>query len=300
MRLVLALLLLVSTIASPAFSEGREVIGKGRLFTNDFFGDGHDRWRSGSYVLSVVTGKDAYSGVEAFGDIVEYRLGGQIISGMRGSAAPGDRPYAGAVSLGAHTHFNMARADLSLGADLMAIGPQTGLSDFQKKFHDGFDIPLPPYVDQQLGDVFFLNSTLEASRSFAVSDRVTVRPFVEGLAGAENLVRLGGDVIVGSVGHNDLMLRDVVTGQLYRGTQNDELGLSYLVGGDVASVFSSAFLPEDQGYTVSETRARARAGVLFQFAQDATLFYGATYLSEEFEGQREGQVVGSLKLNFKF
>ena len=113
-------------------------------------------------------------------------------------------------------------------------------------------------------------------------------------------MRVGGDVIVGEVGQTDMMLRDVVTGQLYRGTQGRELGLTYMFGADVASVFDSAFLPEDQGYTVSETRARARAGVLFQFAEDSSFFYGATYLSEEFEGQREGQVVGSIKLNFNF
>lgn len=300
MRPVVTLLLLVSTLATPAFSEGREVIGKGRLFTNDFFGDGHDRWRTGSYVLSVVTGRDDYTGAEGLGDIIEFRLGGQIISASRPSAAPGDRPYVGAIAIGAHTHFNYAGANLSLGGDVMAIGPQTGLSDFQKKFHDGFNIPLPPHVDQQLDDVFFLNSTFEASRSYNLSDRVTLRPFVEGLAGVETLVRIGGDVIIGSVAHDDMMLRDVVTGQLYRGTQGADSGLSYMVGGDVASVFDSAFLPEDQGYTVSEMRARARAGVLLQFSQDSTLFYGATYLSEEFEGQREGQVVGSLKLNFNF
>mgnify|MGYP003631532405 CR=1 FL=1 len=300
MRLALILLLATSTLATPAFSEGPKVIGNGRLFTNDFFGDGGDRWRSGSYVISIVQGQDSYSGEEAFGDIIEYRIGGQIIAGMRSSAAPGDRPYVGAVSIGMHTPFKYANTDFSVGADVMAIGPQTGLSEFQRKFHEGFDISLPPYVDQQLENAVFVNGTIEASRTFALSDRVTLRPFVEGLTGAEDLVRAGGDVIFGQVGKADLMLRDVVTGQLYRGTQSTQTGLSYTFGADVASVFDSAFLPADQGYNVSETRARARAGVLWQFAEESSFFYGATYLSEEFEDQSEGQVVGSLKLNFNF
>uniref|UniRef100_UPI0040477E22 lipid A-modifier LpxR family protein n=1 Tax=Yoonia sp. TaxID=2212373 RepID=UPI0040477E22 len=300
MRHALILLLATATLATPAFSEGRKVIGNGRLFSNDFFGDGGDRWRSGSYVLSIVQGQDAYTGQEAFGDIIEYRLGGQIIAGTRSSAAPGDRPYVGAVAVGVHTPFKYANTDFSIGADVMAIGPQTGLSDFQQKFHDGFGITLPPYVDQQLDDAFFVNGTVQASRTIALSDSVTLRPFFEGLTGAEDLVRAGGDVIFGQVGQEDLMIRDVVTGQLYRGTQANQIGLSYTFGADVASVFDSAFLPADQGYNVSETRARARAGVLFQFAEYSSFFYGATYLSEEFEGQREGQVVGSLKLNFNF
>ena len=79
-------------------------------------------------------------------------------------------------------------------------------------------------------------------------------------------------MIIGQVAQDDLLLRDVVTGQLYRATEGDGVGLSYLLGVDGASVFDSNYLP----------------------------FYGATYLSEEFEGQTEGQVLGSLKLNFNF
>ncbi len=293
-------MLAILTLATPAVSEGREVIGTGRLFTNDFFGDGRDRWHTGSYVLSIVRGQGAYSGDEPFGDLIEYRISGQIISSARASAAPGDRPYVGAIAVGAHTHFDYNGTALSVGADVMAIGPQTRLSEFQENFHEGFGISLPPYIDQQLDDAFFLNGTIEASRSFALSDQVTLRPFVEALTGGEDLVRVGADVIVGQVMQGDMLLRDVVTGQLYRGTQSQKMGLAYTFGGDVASVFESAFLPADQGYTVSETRARARAGVLVQFCKDSTFFYGVTYLSEEFEGQREGQVVGSLKLNFNF
>ena len=40
--------------------------------------------------------------------------------------------------------------------------------------------------------------------------------------------------------------------------------------------------------------------MFWQWADDVSFFYGATYLSEEFQGQGEGQVVGSLKVNFNF
>jgi hypothetical protein len=301
MRLALLFAVAVLNFASPALADGREKIGEGRLFNNDYLGDGKDRWHTGSYVYSYVTAREAYTGQEAFGDLIEYRLRAEIIAPRRGSTAPGDRPYVGAVSLGAHTHFNYGGTKLSLGADIMAIGPQTGLSDFQLAIHDAFDISHPPYVASQLGNRVLLNGLAAATRTYLLSDRATFRPFVEAQAGAEDLIRAGGDIIFGDVAQQDLLLRDVVTGQLYRGTEAKGVsGMSYVIGADIASVFASNYLPSDLGYTVSDTRARARAGVYWQMGDDVSFFYGATYLGKEFEGQSEGQVVGSLKVNFNF
>ncbi|MCO4846808.1 MAG: DUF2219 family protein [Yoonia sp.] len=299
MRPVLAFLIAILPFATPAFSEGREVIGTGRLFTNDFFGDGRDRWRTGSYVYSHVRGRDAYTGTESFGDLIEYRLRAEIIAPATGPA-PGDRPYVGAMSIGALTHFDMSSVQVSLGSELTAIGPQTGLSAFQESFHDAFDMPGPRFPEDQVDDAFFLSGIAAATRPYRLADNISVRPFVEGQIGAEDFVRAGADMIIGRVAQDDLLLRDVVTGQLYRGTEGDAVGLSYLIGADVASVFDSHYLPADMGYTVSDTRTRARAGVFWQMGEDVSFFYGATYLSEEFEGQTEGQVLGSLKLNFNF
>ncbi len=300
MRPVLALLIALLPAATPVFAQDRENIGTGRLFTNDFFGDGHDRWRTGSYVFSHIRARDAYTGTEAFGDLIEYRARAEILSPSAGSRAPGDRPYVGLMSIGAHTHFDVNGTQLSLGADIVALGPQTGLSAFQESFHDFFEMPDPLFTDQQLGNSFHLNGAAAATRTYRLADNLSIRPFAEAQIGTEDLVRAGADLIFGRAAQDDLMLRDVATGQLYRGTQNDTLGLSYLIGADVASVFGSTLLPSDMGYSVSETRSRARAGVFWQMAEDVSFFYGATYLSEEFEGQSEGQVVGSLKLNFNF
>lgn len=301
MRLIFALAAVALNFASPAFSEGRETIGSGRLFTNDYLGDGSDRWHTGSYVYSHVRARGDYTGKEAFGDLIEYRLRAEIIAPRRGTAAPGDRPYVGTLSFGAHTHFDFSGTQISLGADIMAQGPQTGLSDFQLAIHDAFDISHPPHVATQLGDRVLLNGVAAAKRTYQMSDRVTFRPFVEAQIGAEDMIRVGGDMIFGDVAQQDLLLRDVVTGQLYRGTETKGVsGMSYLIGADIASVFDSSYLPSDLGYTVSDTRARARAGVYWQMGDDVSFFYGATYLGEEFEGQKEGQVLGSLKVNFNF
>lgn len=299
MRPVLAILIAMLTVATPAFSEGREVVGNGRLFTNDFFGDSGDRWRTGSYVYSHVRGREAYSGTESFGDLIEYRLRAEIIAPSTGPA-PGDRPYVGAMSIGAFTHFENNGFQMSLGSELTSIGPQTGLSAFQEKFHDTFGMPDPLFPDDQVDNAFLLSGIAAATRPYQLADNISVRPFVEGQVGAEDFIRAGADMIIGRVAQDDLLLRDVVTGQLYRATEGDALGLSYLLGADVASVFDSNYLPSNMGYTVSDTRTRARAGVFWQMGEDVSFFYGATYLSEEFEGQTEGQIVGSLKLNFNF
>ena len=77
-------------------------------------------------------------------------------------------------------------------------------------------------------------------------------------------------------------------------------GLAFVAGADVAFVKDSSYLPNDQGYEARDTRARARAGLDYQFSQGSSVFYGATYLSPEFTGQSEGQVTRSLRLNFNF
>lgn len=275
----------------------RVAIGNGRLFDNDLFGDGQDRWRTGSYVLSHMRAAVPYDGtLKGFGEVMEYRFRTEIIAPTRGTR---DRPYAGVISLGAHTHYAMGRAEMSLGADVLAIGPQTGLANLQEAYHKTFSLPRPP-TRNPLPDQFALQGTGEARYTYRLNPVTSLRPFVEAKGGAEETLRAGADMIFGAVAQNDVLLRDVVTGQLYRGTQDGQTGVSFVVGGDVAAVGDSLFLPADQGYVVSDTRTRARAGMNWQPVPGITFFYGATYLSPEFKGQDVGQVVGSLKLNFNF
>ena len=293
--------LLAIPCADRASAEGAVpdsvAIGNGRLFNNDLFGDGQDRWRTGSYVFSHLRAAEPFDGtLKGFGEVMEYRFRTEIIAPTRRTR---DRPYAGIISLGAHTHFATGPAEVSLGADVLAIGPQTGLSDFQEAYHKTFSLPRPP-TRNQLSDQFALQATGEARYTYRLNPTTSLRPFVEARSGAEDTLRAGADMIFGAVAQNDVMLRDVVTGQLYRGTQDDQTGVSFVLGGDVASVGDSLFLPADRGSAPTDTRSRARAGLNWQPVPGITFFYGATYLGPEFKGQDEGQVVGSLKLNFNF
>ncbi len=297
-----ALCLLLSLPAVPAMAE-RETLGFGRLFSNDFFGDGRDRWRAGSYSFSIVRGP-AWNGTrpDTPGAILEYRFRNDILQPSDlDNVGSEDRPYVGALTFGLHTHFADGPFEISLGADLTAVGPQTGVSDVHEWFHDIVDAPEPQVAENQLPDAVYLSTTAEFARSWRLSERITLRPFFEVQTGTEDLLRIGGDLILGSVAHEDLLIRDRPTGHLYRGTEDDRaFGFSWVMGADYAYVADSAWLPESRGVARLDNRSRVRTGLHWQIAQDTSFFYGLTYLSEEFEGQPEGQLLGSLKLNFNF
>lgn len=292
-----AVLICLCCLASPLWAEERETLGYGRLFTNDYFGDGEDRWRSASYSYSFVRGYD-WDGAPppVFGDVLSYRLRSEIIAPSGGSAAPGDRPFVGLLAGGVFSHSSVGSVELTTGAEVVAIGPQTGVSEFQDWYHDLLGFSDPPFVDQQLGDDVFVGGQVELAYPIQ-TELGMIRPFVAAETGAETLARVGADVFIGPVGQGELLLRDPVTGQLMRGIEDGGPGVALVAGADLAQVSDSNLLPEDQA---TETRARARAGVHWQMAEDMSFFYGVTYLGEEFEGQDEGQTLGSLKLNFNF
>jgi len=303
MRLAIANFLVIFGFASvPALGQERETLGFGRLFTNDYFGDGLDRWRSGSYSFSIIRGPDWDGAVpERFGELLEYRLRTEIIApGRLNGPGSTDRPYVGAATLGLHTHFALGAAEISAGLDLTLTGPQTGIGAMQEWFHEVIDAPRPAILDDQLPDAVYPTAILAVTRPYVIAENLTLRPFVEAQIGVEDLLRVGGDVIYGRVGHSDLWLRDGPTGQPYRGIEGEDRGFAFVAGADFTQVQSSAYLPESMGYFPTDTRVRARAGVHWQMAPQTSFFYGATWLSEEFEGQPEGQILGSLKLNFNF
>jgi hypothetical protein len=301
MRLMLLLLLNLTLSAPVVSAEGRSWIGTARIFNNDFLGDGRDRWRSGSYTYSHLRGREPYTGVpQEFGDILEYRFHSEIISASGGSAFPGDRPYVGALSFGILSHFGEDAIRYMHGIDVTAIGPQTGISEYQEGFHNRYGFLQPPFVNQQLDNAIWLTAHSAAARHIQFSENVSLRPFAAAQYGAENLVRLGFDVRFAGFGHDALLVRDTVTGHLSLATKSEGTGLSLVAGADIAFVASSNYLPAAQGFQVRQDRARARVGLGYQFSRGRSLFYGATYLSPEFEGQSEGQVLGSLRLNFTF
>lgn len=301
---ILAIVCAVLMAAGPSVAQERETIGIGRLFTNDYFGDNQDRWRSGSYALSVLRGPEWFGERPArAGSVLEYRLRSEIIAPQRlNGPLSGDRAYVGALSAGVHTHFSNNGADVSVGLDVVAVGPQTGLSDLQGWFHDLVNAPSVGAAVEanQVENAFYPTALVELAYPVQLSQSAQIRPFVEAQYGVEDLVRIGADVILGQVGHNDLWLRDSASGQLYSGAEGAGVGYSFVFGMDYAVVGNSAYFPASFGTVAQDERLRARAGVHSRFGDEISVFYGATYLSEEYVGQPEGQIVGSLKLIFTF
>ena len=290
--------------ASSGVAQERETLGYGRIFTNDFFGDNEDRWRSGSYAFSIVRGPEWEGRAPSTpGAILEYRLRSEIIApSTLNGAGSDDRAYVGAVSAGVHTHYESFGADVSLGVDIVAVGPQTGVADLQDWFHDIVSAPniSNSVLADQVDNGFYPTALAEVSYPVSIGENATLRPFVEAQYGVENFVRVGADILIGETLQNDLWLRDSPSGQLYTGVETGGAGAGFVLGADYAVIDDSAYFPASFGTVAEDERFRARAGVHWRFGNDFSYFYGVTYLSEEYVGQTEGQFVGSLKLNFNF
>lgn len=302
--LVAAAPAVAQNVAQDGATQGRQTLGFGRIFTNDFLGDNDDRWRTGSYAFSIVRGP-SWGGQlpTAPGAILEYRLRSEIIApGSLNGTGSDDRAYVGALSAGVHTHFNRGGANISAGIDLVATGPQTGIADLQDQFHDIVGAPnlSNTVIANQIANAVHPTALAELSYPITMNETTTLRPFVEAQIGVENFVRVGADVLIGDVLQQDLWLRDSPSGQLYSGVEQGTSGLGFVIGADYAVIGDSAYFPASFGTTAEDERLRARAGVHWRTGDSMSYFYGVTYLSEEFEGQTQGQIVGSVKLNFNF
>ena len=295
--LLLALALLTATPAARA--EGYHFLGHGRLVNNDVFWGRLDRWQTASVASSYVWGWDRAGSLPATpGRLLEFRFEAKIIAPETlVRPAPGDRPYANALSFGLHSHFERRGAEVSLGADLAITGDQTGLYRVQDAIHDLMDIAGPSERTRAAGIGNGVHPTLsfEAGRSIGM-DGATLRPFVEARLGVETYLRAGADLTIGRVGQGGLLVRDPVTGQRYRAIDGTAPGYSFVIGADHALVHQSAFLPAPNRPL---DRTRIRAGLHWDGSRGRG-FYGLTWLSPEFAGQDEGQIVGSLRLDFDF
>ena len=304
-RSALAALFITLSLAgtvTPLAAQERTTLGWGRLLTNDAIGDGEDRWRTGSYVLSWVRGPE-WTGTlpEGFGEILEFRLRAETLAPADLiTPAALDRRYVGALTFGVHTHFETRGIESSLGLDAVIVGPQTGISDIHGDLHDLLGLAPPTVFGAQIGNDVLPTLTAEFGRTLEIGPQMRLRPFVEMQAGAETLVRVGGDVTFGQFGEGALMIRDSTTGQRYRGTGvGGADGFSLTMGADLAEVHDSAFFQTGDAATLSDSRARARIGLHWQGGANE-VFYGLTWLGEEFEEQPEGQVLGAINRRLRF
>ncbi len=285
--------------ALPSFEN---FLGISRVFNNDVIGDGHDRWRTGSYDVSLTFGPAVEEGLpDRPGQVMQYRLRSEIVApdDLSSAIAFPDRPYAGIIGLGAFTHYQRGGVNISFGAELVMTGPSTQLGDFQTWIHDGLGIQAPQMLATQLPNHIYPTVQAEVSRDIRRGNTL-FRPFAEAQAGFESYARVGVDTIIGPGLSQNFFVRDPITGHLLTNVRrNQQSGFGFLLGGDVAYVAGSSLLPASAGYDVREFRPRVRAGVVYE-AEKTALFYGLTWLGREFEAQSESQVTGSLHVKINF
>lgn len=232
-------------LATGADAGDKYTIGTARIFTNDYLGDGEDRWRTGAYAISKMRAISEWDGrfPEAFGEMVEWLFRTDILAPSNlVDGAEDDRRYAGTLTFGLHTYFNRQTVDYSLGLDLVAVGPSTGVGSFQKAFHNLVGAPEPKgTLDDQLEDDIMPTISGSASKQIRLNEKTSFSAYAEFRAGDETFARIGVDYHYGLVGQNNLWLRDVGIGQPYRATFEHVSGVSFLLGGDVAYIGASKY-----------------------------------------------------------
>jgi hypothetical protein len=282
---------------------GEKKVQVSSIITNDFFGDGEDRWRTGSIDVSLTFGggDQRILPTKAW-ERYQVRLRAEIIAphNLTTPSATG-RQYAGVLGLGLFTHFQKKEYDIYYGGELVFVGENTGVGSFQKNFHEALGIA-PPSVailNNQVPNAIYPTFHAGISKSLR-GERSLIRPFAEVQAGVETFVRVGADAIFGSAMINDFLLRDSVSGQLVNHAKADNsIGFGFLVGADAAYIADSNYLPNSGATKFEAFRPRVRAGVVYE-TNKFDMFYGLTWLGKEFEAQPDSQLVGSLNLRMHF
>ncbi len=275
---------------------------KSSFFTNDFLGDGRDRWRSASYTIFL-----GFEGEKAGGIAHEIRARGEIISpwGAKNQPTNDDRPYVGMLGFGVFANDRFKHLEYNIGAEILFTGDQTGAADFQQNFHEATGIPgyLPEDMphDHVDDDVTGMVS-VEIARSYSLTDEVSFRPFFGAQAGYETFGRIGFDFITGGYGGAARYVRDPISGFIQPSSPDRALrmgDLSLLVGADYTYVSGSDFFPNWSVAELENARIRVRTGLQARIA-NASAFFGITYLSKEFTSQVESQTIGVLSFEFPF
>ena len=281
---------------------GWQVLGTGWLATNDAIGDGEDRWRSAGVSLGIVTGP-GWDGhlPDTPGEILEYRFLAEVIAPSNlVTPDPADRRYAGVLSAGLHSHFALGRSEARFGADLVAVGPQTGMAALHEGLHDLFGLGAIDPDAHRLENAVHPTVSAELGLPVPLGRQTVLRPFADARHGDETFLRVGADLTVGAATAGGLWLRDPVTGHRVAAIRGaGAQGLYGTLGADIAALGNSEWLPEGGAAVADDSRTRLRVGLGYAGVR-AEGFYGLTWLSPEFEGQGEGQVVGSVTLKLQF
>ncbi|MBD3626058.1 MAG: DUF2219 family protein [Rhodobacteraceae bacterium] len=296
------MLLSCATAQVRAADWAYQPLGWGGFVTNDRLGDGQDRWRTGSYTLSVVVGPQGVTQTPArAGRLIELRFHAEGIAPVSiANPAPDDRRFAGILSFGGHTHFTAMGGEVRAGADLVWTGPSTGIDRFQSDLHRILEGETTVLPRDQVDDGLYPTVSGEWGRSVDLGTTLArARPFGEVQVGYETYARAGIDIEIGAAGPL-VAARDSVTGFRYPALMGKGgKGVMLMFGADIAAVSDSVLLSDNGPAAVRRFRHRLRAGLRLD-AGPGWIFVGNAWLGPEFEEQNEGQRVGAITMNLRF
>ena len=280
-------------------SNAQQLAGWSLAVSNDSIGEARDRWQSSSVQLGFLFSEiDMHQEVVNFAEVVELRLRTDILTPENlTTIVPTDRRYAGVIAIGAHSYIDRGLIDGRIGVDVVAVGANTGLYEFQQTLHDILGFTKPKLKDFQIDDTVLLDFSGEFARTYHIGNG-RIRPFGEAQIGSEDFFRIGVDVNWGLYLGREAM-RATVTGHRVPLIYSNQTGVGFMLGGDVAWVENSIYLPKEFGYELNVPRLRARAGIRHVNRYWDT-FYGLSWLNEEFKAQREDQFVGTFQFKLRF
>lgn len=295
------------------------------VFWNDRYGDGKDRWKTGGITQSYIFPERIFGwpSIEGRASALELNLRAQVMTPddtSNGGVDANDRPYAQYAGIGLYVRsiaeprpagggFGLQVEDRA-GVEIGWQGEPLPFFDVQEKLHgmtgSGGNMGNPADIIE--GEVL---ANLEGRRTWRLhapgaARDIELAPFVQGSLGMREVsLRAGADFFVGSALEGRTWGSDLATGAVMAGESMHRDGFEWtaFVGGDVGYVAWDAFL--DGGFAANgrsvdraEIVARARAGVLLEYGRVGVGF-SVNWLSEEFETQPEGQLIGAIQLKYR-
>ena len=296
------------------------------VFWNDRFGDGKDRWKTGGITQSYVFPEHIFSNgnwLKGRASALELNVRALVITpddtSFTGVNA-NDRPYAQYAGVGIYLR-SITRPEALTSAVAMQtedrIGVEAGwqgdplpLFDAQNAVHGAAGTKgNAGNLSNIIGSELLVN--LEARRTWRLhiekpGHDLEFAPFVQTSLGMrENSLRAGGDFFIGSALEGRTWGSDLSTGAVMAGASMPRQGFNWTVyfGGDVGYVASDAFL--DGGFSANgpsvprnEIVGRVRSGVLLEY-DNVGLGFSLNWLSPEFRGQSDGQIIGAFQLKYR-
>lgn len=295
------LTLLLNTWSSQISAEPTQNYrGEVGSFTNDYFGDGHDRWSSGSYQRSYYS-----QGLRnRWVDGIELRWRTEIITPWTPSKQQGgDVPFSTALGFGGSLHRNIGVLETRLGGEILVLGDFNGLEYVQRAVHDGLGMeesfdPTGNNVER-VENGLELRFDLEIATTIPISRNSMIRPYSAITIGGDQATMVGADIVLGPLARAEIWTRDVVTGRLLTPQVNQFQWLNLVAGWDARSVDASIHLPEGSRVDLQPAQFRARLGLQVNNGF-LDFFIGQAWLSPSFVNQAEPQRVGMLSVGFAF